>query len=62
VPKVKGKSLAAAKKAIKSHHCSVGKITRVKSTTKNRGHVVGQSPKPGRHLKEGSRVALKVGK
>jgi hypothetical protein len=62
VPKVKGKSLASAKKAIKSHHCSVGKITRVKSTTKNRGHVVGQSPKPGRHLKEGSRVALKVGK
>jgi hypothetical protein len=62
VPKVKGKSLAAAKKAIRSHHCSVGKITKVTSTKRNRGHVVSQSPKPGQHLKEGSKVALKVGK
>lgn len=62
VPKVKGKTLAAAKKAIKSHHCSVGKITRVESTKKNRGHVVAQSPKPGKHLKKGSRIGLKVGK
>lgn len=62
VPKVKRKSLPTAKRAIVSHHCSVGKITKVKSTKKNRGHVVSQSPKPGTHLRKGSKVALKVGK
>jgi PASTA domain/Divergent InlB B-repeat domain len=62
VPKVKGKKLAAAKRSIKSHHCSVGKITRVKSSPKNRGHVISQSPKPGKHLRKGAKVALKVGK
>ena len=62
VPKLKGKTLAAAKRAIKKAHCSVGKITKVASSAKNRGRVVSQSPKPGKHLKKGSKVALKVGK
>ena len=62
VPKVKGKKLAAAKTAIKKAHCAVGKITKVASSPKNRGKVVSQSPKPGKHLPRGSKVALKVGK
>jgi hypothetical protein len=62
VPKLKGKTVAAAKRAIKKAHCSVGKITKVASSPKNRGKVVSQSPKPGKHLKKGSKVALKVGK
>lgn len=62
VPKVTGKPLSAAKGAIKRHHCSVGKITKVESTNKNRGHVVSQTPKPGKHLRKGANVALKVGK
>jgi hypothetical protein len=62
VPKLKGKTLAAAKRAIKKAHCSVGKITKVPSSPKNKGRVVSQSPKPGKHLKKGSKVALKVGK
>jgi hypothetical protein len=62
VPKVKGKKLAAAKRSIKSHHCSVGKITKVSSSPKNKGHVISQSPKPGKHLRKGAKVALKVGK
>ncbi len=62
VPKVKAKTLAAAKRAIKGHHCGVGKITKVKSKKKNKGHVISQSPKPGKHLTKGSKVALKVGK
>jgi hypothetical protein len=62
VPNVKGKKLAAAKSSIKSHHCSVGKITKVSSSPKNRGHVVSQSPKPGKRLAKGAKVALKVGK
>ncbi len=62
VPKVTGKTLAAAKRAIKSHHCGLGKVTKIKSAKKNKGHVVSQSPKPGKHLRKGSKVALKVGK
>lgn len=62
VPKVKGKKLAAARSAIKHHHCSVGKVTKVRSTAKNKGKIVSQSPKPGKHLRRGSKVALKVGK
>jgi hypothetical protein len=62
VPKVSGEMLASAKRAIKSHHCSVGKITRIKSTRKNKGHVISETPKPGKHLRKGSKVALKVGK
>jgi hypothetical protein len=62
VPKLKGKTVAAAKRAINKAHCSVGKITKVASSPKNRGRVVSQSPKPGTHLKKGSKVALKVGK
>jgi hypothetical protein len=42
--------------------CSVGKITKVSSSPKNKGHVISQSPKPGKHLRKGTRVALKVGK
>ena len=62
VPKLKGKTLAAARKAIGKAHCGVGKITKVKSSKKNKGHVISQSPTPGKHLKKGSKVSLKVGK
>jgi hypothetical protein len=62
VPKLRGKTLAAAKRAIRNHYCRVGKITKVTSSAKNRGHVISQRPKPGKRLKTGSKVALKVGK
>ena len=62
VPKVTGKTLSAARKAITSHHCGVGKITKVKSSKTHKGEVISQSPKPGKHLEKGSKVALKVGK
>ncbi len=62
VPKVTGKKLAAAKTAIAKAHCGVGNITKVKSTKTHKGKVISQSPKPGKHLRKGSKVALKVGK
>ena len=61
VPKLKGKKLGAAKIAIRKAHCRVGKVTKVKSTRKHRNRVLSQNPKPGKHLREGSKVALKVG-
>ena len=62
MPRVKGKTLATAKKTITRHHCSVGKITKIKSSPKNKGHVISQRPKTGTHLKKRAKVALKLGK
>ena len=62
VPNVKGKTLAAAKKTIKRNHCGVGKITKAKSSLKNKGRVIWESPKARTHLEHGAKVALKVGK
>jgi hypothetical protein len=62
VPKLKGKKLAAAKTALRKHRCGVGKITKVKSSRRNRGRVISEKPKPGKHLRKGAKVALRVGK
>jgi PASTA domain/Divergent InlB B-repeat domain len=62
VPKVKGKTLKAAKRAIKSHHCSVGKIRHAASRRVKKGHVISQKPKPGKHLRRGAKVNLVVSK
>jgi hypothetical protein len=61
VPNVTGKTLAVAKKTIRSQHCSVGKITKAKSSPKNKGRVISQNPTAGLHLKNGTKVALKIG-
>jgi hypothetical protein len=62
VPKVKGKTLAAAKRAIKSRHCRVGTIKRATSRTVKKGHVISQKPRPGRRLRHGAKVNLVVSK
>ena len=61
VPNVVGKSLGAAKKALKKALCSVGKVKMV-SSSKAKGHVVAQSPKKGKKLKPHGKVNLKVSK
>lgn len=61
VPKVVGKSLKAAKRAIKRAFCSVGRITR-KTSNVAKGHVVSQRPKHGRRLKQHGKVSLVVSK
>lgn len=60
MPKVKGKTLAAAKRAIKAHFCSVGKIRHAASRKIKKGHVISQKPKPGSRLKRGAKVSLVV--
>ena len=62
VPNVKGETLSAAKKKIKRHHCGVGKTTMVTSSPKNKGRVISQNPRAGKHLNNGADVALKLGK
>ncbi len=59
VPKLKGKKVKAAKKAIGRADCKTGKITRRKGKP---GKVIKQNPKPGKVLAPGTKVKLTVGK
>lgn len=60
VPKLKGKRLRAAKRAITRSHCSLGKVTRAFSAHVKRGRVISQKPKPGTVRPARSKVSLKV--
>jgi hypothetical protein len=62
VPKVTGKSLAAAKRTIKSHGCRVGTIKHALSKKVKKGRVISQKPKPGKRLKHGAKINLAVSK
>jgi PASTA domain-containing protein len=62
VPKVVGKSLAAAKKAITHADCTVGKVTKAFSKKVNKGRVISSKPKAGKHLAYRAKVALTVSK
>lgn len=62
VPKLAGKTLAAAKKAIVKAHCTVGRITNAHSTTVAKGDVISSKPKAGSKVDYGAKVALVVSK
>jgi hypothetical protein len=62
VPKLKGKTLKAARHASKTHHCSVGKVTRANSRKMKRGRVISQKPRAGRRLAHGAKIRLMVSK
>lgn len=62
VPKLKGKGLKAAKRALRAHDCGVGRITRAFSTKVKKGRVISQRPKPHRLLKHGAKVKLTISK
>jgi hypothetical protein len=60
VPELKGKLLAGARRSIKAHECSVGRIGHAASRTVAEGRVISQKPKPGTQLKRGARVSVVV--
>jgi hypothetical protein len=62
VPKLKGKKLKAAKKAIGRADCKLGKVTRRAGKAKQRGKVLTQQPKPGKVLALHAKVNLTLGK
>ena len=62
VPNVIGKKLATAKSRIKARHCRLGKLSYVKSTRKQKGKVVKESPKAGKRLGSNAKVNLWFGK
>ena len=59
VPRVRGRTLARAKVLIARAHCSLGKVTRVRSRSK-RGVVLKQRPAAGLRRARGTKVALRV--
>jgi len=62
VPNLVGKTLPAAKAALKRASCTVGRVTRAASTREPKGHVVSQSPRPHKKLRPRGKVNLVVSK
>jgi uncharacterized delta-60 repeat protein len=62
VPKVKGRRLAAAKRAITKAGCSPGSVVRRFSARVGKGRVVLQKPHPGNHVAARTKVTLVVSK
>jgi hypothetical protein len=62
VPKVKGKTLAAAKTAIARGKCSLGTVRKAYSATMKKGRVISQKPAPGTKRAKGAKVSLVVSK
>jgi hypothetical protein len=60
VPRVKGKKLRAAEKALRKAHCKVGKVKHVSSRKLARGRVMSSTPRAGRRLRAGSKIELFV--
>jgi beta-lactam-binding protein with PASTA domain len=58
VPRLKGKTLNAAKRAIRARNCTVGRVKHAGSRQVRRGRVISQRPRAGRHLRRGARVNL----
>lgn len=59
VPKLTGKTLTAAKKALKGAGCELGRVAKVRG---RHGKVVKQSPKSGTVLAPDAKVSVKVGR
>jgi secreted trypsin-like serine protease len=57
VPRLRGKTLAAARVALTRSKCRLGAVTRAYSTAVRRGRVIRQAPRPGTRSLRGKRVA-----
>jgi len=60
VPKLNGKKLKAAKKALAKAECKLGKVKKLKGATTKTGKVKSQSPKPGKVLTPGAKVSVTI--
>jgi secreted trypsin-like serine protease len=58
VPKLRGKTLAAARTALSRARCRLGAVTRAYSSAVRRGRVIRQAPRPGTRSLRGKRVAV----
>jgi subtilisin family serine protease len=60
VPKVKGKTIAQARRLLASKRCALGRVTRAYSAKVKRGKIVKQSRRPGVRLARGARINVVV--
>ena len=60
VPRLRDKTLRAARRALSSRHCTLGRVRHAYSRTIRRGRVVSQSPRAGAHRTRGARVRVVV--
>jgi hypothetical protein len=58
VPKLKGKTLAAAKTALKKAHCRLGKVRKAYSKKVKRGRVISQAPAPHKVKPANTKVSV----
>ena len=59
VPRVQGRKMAAARKAIRRAHCRVGRVRKARSLRPS-GRVIKQTPRAGKRLPLGAKVNLVV--
>lgn len=59
-PRLKGKTVGAARHAVKVAGCSIGRVGHTVSQTVAKGRVISQKPKPGTQLKLGAKIDLVV--
>lgn len=60
VPKLRGKTLAAAKRLLKRAHCKLGKVSRKASAKARPGRVLATRLKPGARRPAGTRIRVTV--
>jgi hypothetical protein len=60
VPRLKGRTLRAARRALRRAGCALGRVRRTARGRVRRGRVAAQSPRAGRKLREGARVRITV--
>jgi beta-lactam-binding protein with PASTA domain len=62
VPNVLGKSVATAEARLVRAHCTLGRLTRVFSSARKKGKVLGVRPRVGMVLANRAKVGLVVGR
>jgi beta-lactam-binding protein with PASTA domain len=60
VPKLTGRTLTSARRALQRAGCAPGRIGHTSRRGGQAGRVVSQSPKAGRRVREGARVTVLV--
>jgi hypothetical protein len=61
VPRLMGKKLVVAKRALRKAHCRTGKVSH-RYSRHRKGRVISQSPHPRHHLRNGAKVRLTLSK
>jgi subtilisin family serine protease len=60
VPRLRGQTVALAKRTLARRGCRMGRVSRAYSRRVGRGRIVSQRPAPGLRLRRGARVAVVV--